>query len=126
METPPKTPSRPTEVVAGVEVKLRTAPQGGFLRSGNPGNKGGGRPPDEFKRLMRELASREDSVALLEAIMTGQQGDIDQYLKAREHVVSHGYGKPAQAVEHSGTVGLQIQFVRERSEATSSDTEPQP
>ena len=33
---------------------LRPQPGGGSLRTGNPGNRGGGRTPDELRALMRE------------------------------------------------------------------------
>lgn len=65
----------------------------GALRSGNPGNKGGsGRPPDEFKRRMRELASSEASIAYLEQCINGVHGP-KAAASAREYATERGYGK---------------------------------
>ena len=36
---------------------------GGSLRRGNPGNKGGGRLRDEFRQKLRELVSRDETWA---------------------------------------------------------------
>ena len=47
-------------VGAGIVVSSRQSPPqrdqpgGGYLQTGNPGNKGGGRTPDELRALMRE------------------------------------------------------------------------
>lgn len=100
--------------------------RGKLLTGGMPGNKGGGRPPDEFRALMRELASDEDSVAILRQILRGKtveetegedgittrviEIDGDLYLKARDHAVKNGYGMPAQAVDVT-TNGQAIQQV---------------
>jgi hypothetical protein len=78
---------------------MRTAPNGGKLKTGNAGNKGGhGRPPNEFRDRMRALASREDVEAFLEKCATGEFGPMF-HLKALEFAANRGYGKPTQPHE---------------------------
>ena len=69
-------------------------PHGGALNNGGtPGHKGGtGRPRDEFKRWMREMASGEDVERGLEAILKDSTTPL--FLGALKHVTEHGYGKP--------------------------------
>lgn len=66
----------------------------------------GGRPRDEFKALLRELASRPETVAGLDAILSDPAHP--QYLRALEFVTERGYGKEAQAIEG----GLTLNVVR--------------
>lgn len=78
--------------------RLETPAHGaGKLRRGNPGNKGGGRKPDEFKALCRELASREETVAAAERIL--RDPDHPAYLGALKWATENGYGKPHQTIE---------------------------
>lgn len=57
----------------------------------------GGRPRDDFRALLRELASRPETVAGLDAIL--QDPAHPQYLRALEFVCERGYGKEAQTIE---------------------------
>lgn len=71
-----------------------------------------GRPPDVFKALMRELASRDESLVRLAGILKGTAAytdgdgrqvvipvDSDTYLKALAFVTDRGYGKSQQHVD---------------------------
>jgi len=105
------------------------------FRKGDPNinrvKPGPGRPPDKFRKLMRGLASRNDSLVILDRILRGDEGvvseetsteqgekgvtitkvtkvlvvDGDLYLKALAHATTHGYGRPAQSIELTGPNG---------------------
>lgn len=76
-------------------------PHGGALLSGGvPGNRGGsggGRPPDEFKARMRELATTAEAEAYFGRCMAGEFGP-KFYLAALAHATDRGYGKAAQPI----------------------------
>jgi len=104
--TPPKKADSPQVA------PLRKPAHGrGALRVGNPGNKGGARPPDEFKAILQTLASREQTMRALEQLLMAP--DHPAFLGALKYATEHGYGKPAQPVEHSGAVGLNVTYQRE-------------
>ena len=88
--------SRKTPVKSPV---LTAQAHGGAIRTGgNPGNRGGGRPPNAFKQKMRELASLESAEQYLEDCITGKYGP-KFFLKAYQYVTEQGYGKATQFVE---------------------------
>jgi hypothetical protein len=86
---------------------------GGILRIGNPGNAGGGRPKDEFKARMRELASGPETEAALTRIL--KDSTHPHYMRALAFAAEHGYGKPTDHVELSGQGGgpleMTVRFV---------------
>jgi hypothetical protein len=57
----------------------------------------GGRPPDEFKARMRELATLPEVERELERVLKSQLSR--DWLGALKFVSEHGYGKPNQPVE---------------------------
>lgn len=61
------------------------------------GNHGGGRPKDEWKAMLREMASSDQTLAGIRSIL--QDPTHPQYLKALEFAAERGYGKEAQTVE---------------------------
>jgi len=70
------------------------------LRVGNPAG-GGGRPPDAFKAMCRELAcSAEDGVKIALA-----DNKHPAFLGALKWATEHGYGKPKETLEHTGKDG---------------------
>lgn len=94
--------------------ELVPQPHGGALRTGGkPGNKGGGRPPDEFKRRMAELASSDEALEYLAECLRGDHG-AKAAVSAHKHVSERGYGKEPQAVGHevSGPGGGPLEVVR--------------
>jgi len=56
-----------------------------------------GRPPDEFKRLMASLASREETIHALEQILADPSSP--HYIQALKFAADRGYGVPTQPVE---------------------------
>lgn len=90
-ETPLKTPTMPGK-------------HGGQLKVGNPGNKGGGRPKDEFQARMRELASSDAALTYLEECLRGDHG-YKAHTSAISFAAEHGYGKATESVEVSGKDG---------------------
>jgi hypothetical protein len=80
----------------------------GRLRRGNPGNSGGkpgrsGRKPDAFKAMCRGLASHADTLRAVRAIL--KDALHPQFMAALKWATENGYGRPLQAVEHSGPDG---------------------
>jgi len=76
-------------------------------RRGRGPKKGeGGRPPDEFKRLMRGIVSRKAVADRLRKLTSGSAKVTDDvFLKAFKEVTDRGYGKAVQPLEHSGPDG---------------------
>ena len=72
---------------------------GGTLRRGNPGNRGG-RPSNDFKNKMRELASLESAEDYLERCIKGEFGP-KFFLAAYQYVTEQGYGKATAFVEQT-------------------------
>lgn len=63
---------------------------GALLTGGVPGHKGGGgRPPDEFKRILAHLSSREETVTALGKIL--KNPDHPHFMKAQAYVSDRGY-----------------------------------
>ena len=79
---------------------------GGSLRRGNPGNRGGGRRPEEFRRKMRELASSPQAIAYLRECVHGEYGPAAA-IAAWRLIAERGYGKvQAQVVVRSALEDL--------------------
>lgn len=93
------------------EAPTRPGRNGGQLRTGNPGNKGGGRTPDAFKAMCRRLASRKGTLRNLRTILDNP--NHPKFIAACEFVGDRGYGKPTETkkVKHSGR--LVVSFGRE-------------
>lgn len=64
-----------------------------------------GRPPDKFKELCRELATGQKTIEAVEAILEDQ--DHSQFMAALKWASEHGYGRPSQPLEHSGTITIE-------------------
>lgn len=95
------------------------------------GNKGGGRKPDAFKALMRQIASSPAAVGLIRDAIAGK--DVDEFLvlqtgvqvptkcdaatrlKFIQYATEHGYGKANQPLEHLGE-GSRLIFVHPEGE----------
>ena len=69
-----------------------------------PGNKGGGRPKDEFQAKMRELSSSDEALAFLGECLRGDHG-YKAHTSAMAFAAEHGYGKAKEVVEHTGEGG---------------------
>ena len=94
------TPKNNDENSDGPRVRLVPQPGGrGALNSvGTPGNRGGGRPSNEFKRRMRVLASSEAAFAYLEQCIDGHYGPA-VFLAAHKYVTERGYGRISNVIE---------------------------
>jgi len=73
--------------------------RGALLSGGRPGNPGGGRPPDQFKAMCRDLASKQDVMESVSLILSDP--DHPLFLGALKWASEHGYGKPNQPLEHN-------------------------
>lgn len=81
---------------------MRPGKHGGRLKTGNPGHVGaGGRPPDEFKRRLSQIASSDTALAFLERCANGEFGEA-MAIKAQEYAAERGYGKVAQVTRIEG------------------------
>lgn len=84
-------------------------PHGGVLipgagRGPAKGAPNAGRPPDEFKALCRELATAENTIKAVRAILKDKKHA--QFIPALRWASEHGYGKPTQPLEHGVTDSL--------------------
>jgi hypothetical protein len=78
--------------------------RGALWSGGTPGNAGGsGRPPDEFKALMRSLADRGARALAVASILDDPSNPL--FLPAAKWATEQGYGKPAQSREVTGKDG---------------------
>ena len=86
-------------------VKTAVIPQvhgGALLLGGKRGNKGGGRKPDEFKALCRELVSGAKTMENVREILADT--NHPHFMSALKWAAEHGYGKAKETVEHQGTM----------------------
>lgn len=79
--------------------RSRPGRNGGLLNTG--GNHGGGRPADEFKAKMRELASSEATLTYLQRCIEGKEGP-KAAASALAFAAERGYGKEAQVTKVVG------------------------
>lgn len=83
---------------------------------------GAGRKPDEFKAIMAQLSSNDETIEYFKKVLdraddsdeflvlqTGVQVpikvDADTWLKFWKEAAAYGQGKPSQPIEHSGEIG---------------------
>ena len=86
----------------GTRSKARVKPRGtmpgrngGRLNVGGFHGPGPGRPPDEFKRVMRKIASSDEALTFLNACANGEHG-AQFAIRAQEYAAERGYGKEIQ------------------------------
>lgn len=107
-----------TDQRAGGEKSGEKSGRPGTFQKGNDPRRGrgpkkkapnAGRPPDEFKRAMRGIASRRAALERLKKLTSGSRKVSDDvFLKAFKEVTDRGYGKAVQPLEHSGPDGEPI------------------
>ncbi len=107
------TPKNNDENSDGPRVRLVPQPGGrGALNSGGtPGNRGGGRPSNEFKKCMRALASSESAFAYLKQCIDGQYGPT-VFLAAHRYATERGYGKVSTVIEGNPDTPVTITVAR--------------
>lgn len=102
------------------------------FKKGHKFSKGGKRPnsgrkPDEFKALMRTIASSKEAIELVKGAIEGKE--VDEFLvlqtgvqvpvkpdaatrlKFLQYATDHGYGKPNQPIDATVREAEPIQFV---------------
>lgn len=75
----------------------RPAKNGGRLRSGNPGNKGGGDKPKTYKMWLAHLLTSEKHRKEFTKVI--EDGDHPAFKFATEHAAAYAEGKPTQKIE---------------------------
>jgi len=80
--------------------------RGALRAGGTPGNKGGGRPPDEFKAAMRKLASSNQVLRHVRSVLNDPSHP--QFMAAWKWATERGYGKTPDSLEVSGPGGAPI------------------
>lgn len=58
-----------------------------------------GRPPEEFRQQLRDLASRADIVQRLATILSSPKTSDSDFLAAHKYVAERGYGKVPTVIE---------------------------
>lgn len=76
---------------------------GGALKPGGDGVSGG-RPPDEFKAMCRQLASRAKTFEVAERILDNPEVYPSLYTGALKWATEQGYGKPKEHIEYTGEI----------------------
>ena len=71
-------------------------PHGGMLTPGNPGNKGGGRPPNAIRAKYRELLGKHAEVTAEVILETGNNRDKTGML---DHLAKYGLGEAQQVMK---------------------------
>lgn len=84
------------------ETRIVKQAHGGALKQGN--TVGVGRPPDEFKAMCRQLASRAKTFEVAERILDNPEIYPSLYTGALKWATEQGYGKPKETVEHTGEI----------------------
>lgn len=89
----------------------RTGKNGNPLKTGNPGNKGGGRPPDAFKDFLARL--RRDPKALAAFRAAALDSSNRSFGAAWKLAAEYDEEKPAEKKQLQGKFEVSVRFVRE-------------
>jgi hypothetical protein len=92
---------------------------GGRLRVGNPGNKGGGRQPEWFKELCRDMIASPKARKSVTLILANP--DHPHFASMWKAVSDRGYGKPEQPINHGAQAGTAMTFTMNLGAATVHD-----
>ena len=91
---------------------------GGKLRTGNPGNKGGGRPTGAFKAFLAKLRNNPKALAALEAAACDPT--LKSFGAAWKLATDYDDDKPAEKRQIVGPVEIVVRIEREGRRITSS------
>ena len=85
-------------------------PHGGALLPGAGGGPqpGSGRPPNAFRKALRDLVDREKVHKHLLAVLEAGPNH-PQFLDVLKYTTEHGYGKAGQSLEVTGAEGGPVQ-----------------
>jgi hypothetical protein len=75
------------------------------FQKGISGNPGGRRPDDEETKEIKALARQHSKEALEKLVHWLRNGKEKSSVTAAQAILDRGFGKPAQAIEHSGSIG---------------------
>jgi len=82
------------EIVSGL---MRIGANNGRLKTGNPGNKGGGRLPEEYREKFREILNDPDVQVQVLAILRNR--NHDHFPAIYKLIVEQAIGKPKEVIE---------------------------
>ena len=100
---------KPSENSAPNSVPMREV-NGGLLRSGNPGNKGGGRKPSKFIRMARRVFREKRGISTIGKILEDKDAQHKDVIQAAKLLAEWGYSDDLKTkVEVSGPGGGPIQ-----------------
>lgn len=95
--------------------KSRDPFNGAPLIPGNPGNRGGGRPSNEFRDKLRRIIESPKVQKAFLAVITNPKHP--QFATLYTKALAYAHGQPTQTVEHTGGIDLNV---RELSESFES------
>lgn len=101
----PAVPPSPASVENPVPNPAATMPgrRGGTLKRGGV-NPGSGRPPNEWKRRMEQLADRWAKAAEVQKVLDNPEHP--QWMNAGRFAAEQAHGKPQQSIDVSGKLTL--------------------
>lgn len=122
----------PSPLVGNVEMSVTKLGQGelvpqargGALKRGNPGNKGGGRPPNEWKAAMRYLASRGATLKRAKEILE-KADDGALWAQVWKFAGEQGYGRAHQTISKATVSRVEFALVDERVARPPASDEPE-
>jgi hypothetical protein len=114
--------TRQSTVSAETSVKssapLIPQPHGGALSAGNPGNKGGGRPPAAFKAFLAQLRADPKAQEAFEA--AAHDATSRNFSAAWKIAAEYDDDKPAEKHAIAGKVEVTVRIQREGRRLTNS------
>lgn len=99
-----------------VKKSVQPGRNGGTLKVGNPGNKGGtGRPANWLRDWCDELLARDENKAAVERVLKDEKHPAHSTMWGK--IADRAHGKPAQTLEHTGKDGgpltLRVEYADE-------------
>lgn len=91
---------------------------GALLVGGQPGNKGGGRPPEAFKAMLARLRESPELALSLEQAIQDHTGR--GFASALKVLTDYDTDKPAEKKELSGKLEVRVKITREGRRVTAS------
>ncbi len=111
-----------SDVENSVAISAATVPArngGRLLPGGKKGNKGGGRPPEEFKELCREFVSSAPARRSVKTILADDKHP--HFASLWKYLADRGYGKAEQPITHGAAGGAAMSFTLNLGEASIHD-----
>lgn len=113
-----KSRKTPTETAPKTATRVPKHGNGALLVGGQPGNKGGGRPPEAFKAMLARL---RESPALAQSLEQAIQDHTGRgFASALKVLTDYDDDKPAEKKELSGKLEVRVKITREGRRVTAS------